>query len=262
MSLIQAQGLATGHGRKPLLTGVDLRLERGQVLALLGPNGTGKTTLFRCLLGLLPAQQGRVLLQGRDLRGLAPRQIAAAVGYVPQAQSLPFAFTARDIVLMGRSAALGPFAAPGKDDLRRADAALDRLGILHLAARDMTRLSGGQQQMVLIARALAQAAPALIMDEPTASLDLANRARIETLITQLAGDGIGIILSTHDPDQAAALADHAVLLGAGGTIAQGPMRQVLTAPALSALYATPIRRDELADGSLHFRAAPGFRATD
>lgn len=255
-ALLSAKGLGTGHGRDALLTGVDLALHPGQVLCLLGPNGVGKTTLFRCLLGLLPVMQGELVLQGRNINWLDRRQIAQAVAYVPQAQALPFAFTARDIVLMGRSAMLGPFASPGPDDLRHADAALDRLGILHLACRDMSWLSGGQQQMVLIARALAQQAPALVMDEPTASLDLANRARIEALVTDLAHSGIGIILSTHDPDQAALLADQVVLLAAGRVAAQGPMRQVMTPAALSQLYGTAVLRDELADGCLHFRAMP------
>lgn len=255
MNLIEARDLAAGHAGKPIQTGVDLRLSAGEVLCLLGPNGVGKTTLFRTLLGLLPALAGELRLEGDEIRHLDRKRIAHRIAYVPQAQSLPFAFTVRDIVLMGRSASLGAFSSPGPRDQARADAALARLGISDLAHRDMSRLSGGQQQMVLIARAVAQGAKAMVMDEPTASLDLSNRRRIEDLVRALAGDGIGIVLSTHDPDQAAELADQVVLLGQGGVLAAGPTAQTMTAEALSQLYATPIRRDVLADGKLHFRSA-------
>lgn len=254
-SLIEAKALAVGHAGQPILRGIDLSLQAGQVLCLLGPNGVGKTTLFRTLLGLLPVLDGQLSLQGRDIRHLDRRRIAESVAYVPQAQSLPFAFTARDIVLMGRSAALGPFAQPGPQDHQLCDQAFVRLGISDLKPRDMTRLSGGQQQLVLIARALVQAAPALVLDEPTASLDLANQRRIIDLLRGLSRDGIGIVLSTHDPDQAAQLADQVVLLGQGGVLAAGPVEDTMTPEALSAVYATPIRRERLSDGSLHFRAA-------
>lgn len=254
VTLIEAQDLAAGHAGKALVRGVDLALRPGEILCLLGPNGVGKTTLFRTLLNLLPPLAGSLHLGGEDIRSLDRRQIARRIAYVPQVQSLPFAFTVRDIVLMGRSAALGPFAAPGAEDHRRTDAALEHLGIADLARRDMLQLSGGQQQMVLIARALAQGAPTMVMDEPTASLDLANRRRIETLIADLSRDGMGIVLSTHDPDQAAELADRVILLGPGRVLASGPTTETMTSDALSQLYATPIRRETLSDGKLHFRA--------
>lgn len=252
--LIRARGLATGHRGQAILEGVNLDLQPGRVLCLLGPNGVGKTTLFRTLLGLLPMIDGELTLQGQDIRNLDRRRIASCVAYVPQAQNLPFAFSASDIVLMGRNAALGPFAQPSRHDRQLSEQAFARLGISELAPKDMTSLSGGQQQMVLIARALVQNAPALILDEPTASLDLANQRRILELLRGLALDGIGIVLSTHDPDQAALLADQVILLGRGGILAAGPVEETMTAQNLSALYGTSIRRERLSDGHLHFRA--------
>lgn len=262
MTLIEARGLAIGHGGRPILNGVDLSLQAGKVLCLLGPNGVGKTTLFRTLLGLIPTLSGTLALGEEPITRLPRHRIAAHLAYVPQAQDLPFAYLAQDIVLMGRSAALGPYSSPSAKDVQLAQAAMQRLGIAHLGARDMTRLSGGQRQMVLIARALAQGAPAIVMDEPTASLDLANRRRIGDLIRVLAGEGKGIILSTHDPDQAAELADEVLLLGPTGVLASGPVQQAMTASALSTLYGTPIRRETLSDGAIHFRALPGLPAGD
>ncbi|MFT3690971.1 ABC transporter ATP-binding protein [Paenirhodobacter sp.] len=252
MSLIEATDLAIGHSGHALIRGVSLRLEPGRVLCLLGPNGTGKTTLFRTLLGLIPPVQGRITLDGTPLPRLSRAEIARRLAHVPQALSTPFAFTALDIVLMGAAARLGPFARPGRTETARAMASLARLGINDLAGAEVTRLSGGQRQLVLIARALAQEARALVMDEPTASLDFANRLQVGQAIRALADAGTGIILSSHDPDHAAAIADHALLLNRTGVVASGPVADAMTAETLSRLYGIPVRRDKTPDGRLHF----------
>lgn len=250
--LLSASDLAIGHAGKALIHGIALRLEAGRVLCLLGPNGAGKTTLFRTLLGLIPPISGQVFLGTDALQRLSRAQISGRLAHVPQSLTTPFAFTALDIVLMGAAARLGPFSRPGPPEHERAIAALSRLGIADLAKAEVTRLSGGQRQLVLIARALAQEAGALIMDEPTASLDFANRIQVANAIRHLAKAGTAIVLSSHDPDQAAALADDALLLNRSGVIASGPAQAVLTAENLSRLYGIPVHRECREDGRLHF----------
>lgn len=250
--LVVARDLAIGHRGKALISGVDLRLDAGRVLCLLGPNGAGKTTLFRTLLGLIPPVAGQITLDGQPLAQLTRTRIARHLAHVPQALTTPFAFTALDIVLMGAAAGLGHFDRPGKAEVQRAMAALDMLGIADLAQSEVTRLSGGQRQLVLIARALAQDASAIVMDEPTASLDFANRIRVGKAIKRLASAGIGVILSSHDPDQAAALGDSALLMNRQGVIACGPIDEAMTAENLTALYGITVRREQGGDGRLRF----------
>jgi ABC-type branched-subunit amino acid transport system ATPase component len=163
---IAARGLAFGYPRRVVGRDLDLALEAGEVLCVLGPNGAGKTTLFRTLLGLLPALEGRVLIDGEDLAAMPREAVARAVAYVPQSSAMAFDFTLEEIVVMGRSAHLGPFAAPGRRDLEIAHAALDRLGIAALADRPFGEVSGGERQLALIARALATEARAIVMDDP------------------------------------------------------------------------------------------------
>lgn len=250
--LVRARGLAIGHRGKPLIRGIGLRLDAGQVLCLLGPNGAGKTTLFRTLLGLIPPLAGEIALDGQPLACLSRARIASHLAHVPQSLATPFAFTALDIVLMGASAGLGPFDRPGPAQTDRALAAMETMGIADLAPADVTRLSGGQRQLVLIARALAQDARAIVMDEPTASLDFANRIKVGQAIRRLADRGIGVILSSHDPDQAAALGDHALLINREGLLARGPVGETLTAENLSRLYGIAVRRERGRDGRLRF----------
>lgn len=250
--LMTARDLAIGHAGRALISGIDLTLYEGRILCLLGPNGAGKTTLFRTLLGLIPPVAGRIELGGAPLIDLSRAQIAARLAHVPQSLATPFAFTALDIVLMGASARLGLFARPGSAEQARAMAALATLGIADLAEAEVTRLSGGQRQLVLIARALAQEAAAIVMDEPTASLDFANRIQVGHAIRRLAANGTAVILSSHDPDQAAALADDALLVNHSGVIASGPTAQVLSAENLTRLYGIPVSRAVQPDGRAHF----------
>jgi iron complex transport system ATP-binding protein len=260
--LIEAEGLAIGHRGRAIATDIALSVAHGEVLVLLGPNGAGKTTLFRTLLGLLPALAGSVRLSGRDLATLSRIEIARAAALVPQALHAPFAFTAQDVVLMARTARLKAFARPARTDRDAAEAALDRMGIGHLAMRPVTELSGGQHQMVLIARALAQDTPLLVLDEPAASLDWGNRHRLMDRLENLAADGLGLILSTHEPDHAARLASRVLTIDAEGTSWTGPAAQALQPERLARLYGLPLtlrtslQKSDMAVSSLADRHQP------
>ncbi len=174
---LAAQDLAFGYRGHPVGQGVSLAVAAGEVLALLGPNGGGKTTLLKTLLGLIPPQAGSVMLDGRDLAAIPVRERARLVAYVPQSHHGTFAFTAFDVVLMGRTAHGGLFARPGAKDRAVAAAMLERLGIAHLSDRSVTMISGGERQLVLVARALAQEPRFIVLDEPTRASTSATRAR-------------------------------------------------------------------------------------
>lgn len=234
--LLETRGLCIGYPGRRVAGNIGIGVRPGTVLCLLGPNGCGKTTLFRTILGLLPPLAGSVVYAGVPLPRLSRGEIACKVAYVPQAHAATFPFRVRDIVLMGRTSHRGAFAAPSREDRDSTDQALAQLGIEDLAEREYTRISGGQRQLVLIARALAQAAPVIVMDEPTASLDFGNQAMVLARIKALAARGLAVVLSTHDPDHAFAVADTVVFLNDGGVAAQGAPQEVLTAARLSSVY--------------------------
>lgn len=233
---LACENLACGYGGHAVASGVTLALSAGETVCLLGPNGGGKTTLFKTLLGLLAPVAGHVRIDGTDIAQLPRSAVARRLGYVPQAQPGYFPYSVEEMVLLGRTAHLGLFARPSAADRAAALAALARLGIGHLAPRIYTEISGGERQLTLVARALAAEPQIIVMDEPTASLDFGNRARVLAQIAMLRAQGVGIVMSTHDPDQALAHADKVALLHEGTLAAYGVPQSVVTAQALSALY--------------------------
>jgi iron complex transport system ATP-binding protein len=256
--VLAVEGLTTGYRGHVVGRDLSLSLKSGEVLALLGPNGSGKTTLFRTLLGLIPRLGGRILFDGADLGAAGSSERARLFGYVPQAASGYFPYTVREIVLMGRTPHIGAVSGPSRRDRAVADAAIGRLEIETLAEREFTRISGGERQLALIARALAQEAPFLVMDEPTASLDFANQLKMLGLMRELAAEGLGIVFSTHHPDQALAVATHAALMRDGGLQGTGPASDVLTGEHLSALFGVPLSVEKAAGISVCVPAPPTY----
>jgi len=245
---LAARALGFGYGTTPVGRNVDIDVHAGEVLCLLGPNGSGKTTLFKTLLGLLPAQAGKVLVDGTPLVQLSRQDIARRIAYVPQAHTAHFPFRVIDMVVMGRTAHVGLFAAPTSADRQKAREALALLGIAELAEREYTRISGGQRQLALVARALVQDAPAIVMDEPTANLDFGNQVIVLSEVKRLAVRGLAVLLSTHDPDHAFSIASRVVLLDQGRLVAQGLPQAILTSSKLKSVYGIDVVVERLANG--------------
>jgi iron complex transport system ATP-binding protein len=222
---------------RDILTGVSFHVSRGAVVGLLGPNGSGKTTLLRIVDAILRPRTGRVSIDGHDVLTLSRRALARRIAVVPQETHATFDFTALDIVLMGRYAHLGPFELEGPDDLRIAREAMAATETTALERRAFDTLSGGEKQRVVIAGALAQASDILLLDEPTASLDLLYQLEIGALLTTLNRQrGTTMLLSTHDLNLAASVCSELVLLRAGRVLASGPIEQVLTVENIRELY--------------------------
>lgn len=201
--LLEVQELSFRYSSDPIFEKVSLDMRSGEVLCLLGPNGCGKTTLLDCILGWLKPYNGVVKLAGVDIEGMPARQIAHHVAYVPQIHEKTFPYRVKDIVLMGRASYLGPFAAPAEEDLAIAARALAMVGMTGFQERPYTQLSGGEGQLVMVARALAQETPLIIMDEPTAHLDYHHELVIlETIIKLVRDNGLSVLMATHNPNHA------------------------------------------------------------
>ena len=226
--MLEVEHLRFSFGAREVLRGVDLRAEPGELVFVLGANGAGKTTLFRCILGLLPGYQGCVRVDGCDVSSLAPRALAKKIAYIPQTSHMIFPYTALELVLMGTNRRLGLFSAPGRRERAIAMEALEELGIADYAHRSFAELSGGEQQLVLAARALAQQARLLLMDEPTSALDFGNQVRVLERVSALTLRGYTVLLSCHNPQHAMLYAQRVVALHDGLVAADGPPDQAWT----------------------------------
>lgn len=237
---LEARGLGFAHGDRRILEDVSLSLAAGEVVSLLGPNGAGKSTLLRLLLGMLEPAAGEVRLDGRTLSTISLRERAGIVAYVPQSHQVVFPFRAGDVVLMGRLPHKGLFGRYDAGDRRLAREALRRLSIAHLEDSPYHRLSGGERQLVLIARALSQGARYFVMDEPVGGLDFGNQIRLLDQIREMADEGYGFVKSTHFPDHALHVSDRALLLRDGRLCATGAPATVITPDSIRNLYGVAV----------------------
>lgn len=240
--ILQVEKGSFHYDHRPLLHDVNFHVKERQILAILGPNGIGKTTLLRCMMGLLPWQQGRTLLKGRDLRQLKPKEIWQLMAYVPQSKATNMSYTALDMVLMGRSSWLGMFAQPTKEDRYTALESMERLSIGHLKNTKCHCMSGGEFQMVLIARALCTKPKLLVLDEPESNLDFKNQLTIlETLRDLAHNDNIASILNTHYPTHALQLADQALLLSHDGVCRYGNCEEIVSEEAMRHAFQVKVK---------------------
>jgi len=225
------------HGKADILKGVSFSIAEGLMTTLLGPNGSGKTTLFKCLSGLWHPRQGSILFGDQDLMKLSYGRRAGIIAIVPQDHEPPFPYTVADVVLMGRVSHVSLFSVPSKDDYLAAAEAIEKVGIAHLRERSYTKISGGERQLVLVARAIAQDAPILILDEPTSHLDFRNQILILSKVREIVRKkGLTVLMTLHDPNLAMQFSDHVVMIETGRIIAQGAPCDVLTQENIRQIY--------------------------
>lgn len=233
---MNVQNLRFSYGGHEVLKGVSFGTNYGEFISVLGPNGVGKSTLFRCILGLMKPSVGSVLINDEDIHALSPEELSRRMAYIPQSHHPVFNFSVMDMVLMGTVSQMSRFASPGKAQEKLALAALERMGIMHLKERGCANISGGERQLVQIARAIAQQAKILVMDEPSANLDFGNKIRVMQTVKGLTKEGYTIIQSTHDPDQAYFYSDKILAIYGGKVLAWGTPQETICNDLISTLY--------------------------
>jgi len=234
---LAARAISYAYPRGPdVVREASLEIEEGQIVFLLGANGSGKTTLLECLAGLRAPRGGTILLDGQDLQRFQPRQRARRIGLVPQIHEPTFSYTVAEVVLMGRAPHMGLFTRPSVEDWRAVDRALEAVGLSGLRDRSYTETSGGERQLALIARGLAQGASYLLMDEPAAHLDPHHQADVFDTVSRLASERLSVLVASHQPNNALLYGDRAVFLIDGRADLQGPPAEAVTTSSLRAAY--------------------------
>ncbi|MBR2778613.1 MAG: ABC transporter ATP-binding protein [Firmicutes bacterium] len=241
MSIEVCAGTFSYRKNTPVLQDVSFSAESGEVVAILGPNGAGKTTLMKCLLGFLPWERGFTRIDDQYIRDIKGKELWKRIAYVPQAREPAFSYRTEDMVLLGRSPYLGNFSVPGKKDYEIAARAMETAGISHLRGKSCSQISGGELQLVLIARALAAEPEFLILDEPESGLDFRNQIVVLDLIRRLSREqGLTVIINTHYPDHALRVSDHALLLFGNGAYLFGRTEHMLTEDHMRAAFGVDI----------------------
>ncbi len=239
--MLNVSGFGFSYGRNRVLENVSFHVGEGELLVVLGPNGAGKSTLFRCILGFENGFEGTIELGGTDRKRMSVAEGAAFAAYVPQFCEAGFDYGVFDMVLMGTTARTGIFSVPGASERKKAEEAMERIGISRLKNRNFMRISGGERQMVLIARALAQDARLLVMDEPVSNLDYGNRTKVLECVKKLTREGYAVLLSAHDPNLAFGYADKVLALGGGTVRAFGTPDAVVVPDLIRGLYGVGAR---------------------
>jgi len=233
---LEVKNLSGGYGGKDVCKDLSCQVDRGEVLSVLGPNGCGKTTFFRLLLGFLPCSSGEIYIGGTRTGTLPKKELSRRIAYIPQYHNPTFSYTVLEVVLMSRASYFSAFSSPTYRDTEKAFEALEKLKIAHLSNQTYTSLSGGQRQMVLIARAICQNAGILVMDEPGSSLDYSNHQLLMDTISDLAAQGYSVVLSTHSPEHPFSVAHKAMLMKDGKIVSFGKTNDAITSGVLKEVY--------------------------
>ncbi len=245
--ILDVDSISYSYGEKAVFEDISFSLKKGEVMCILGQNGAGKSTLIKCISGVFKPKKGKVRIMGQDTEELGAGNIARYIGYVPQQSELVFPFTVLDFVVMGRTPHLSVFSSPGEKDIEIARRSLEMTGTAYLAERTLNSLSGGQRQMIFIARALAQEPALLLLDEPTSHLDFGNQVIVLEMVQKLARSGIAVLMNTHTPDHAFLIGNSAAALSNKELIAIGAVDEVVNSEVMSSIYGVSVSVCDIED---------------
>ncbi|AAM04553.1 TPA: ABC transporter ATP-binding protein [Methanosarcina acetivorans] len=234
--MLKVDNLGFGYSGIPIFEGVSFRVKKGSLCGLFGPNGSGKTTLFKCCMSFLKYDNGSICIDGCDVKRKKIGELAKLVAYVPQEHKPPFPYLVKEVVLMGRTPHMGGIFGVSEDDKSKVMEALEMLEISHIADKPYNQLSGGQRQLVLIARAMAQETPLMLLDEPTSALDFCNQIRIWNILKKISAKGTTILACSHDPNHISWFCDDVIVMYGGGLVAKGNPKSVVSEELLSTIF--------------------------